>query len=298
MIYVLKTGSTDHDHYFLITQILPKVKKKSTQIRKFYCDNPDEFSRFLLGTDSLSLFSTETNIFFLYNLKVSVVEKKALESKRDEIIILINPSTKSLGLKEIVFDKKISQYDIHRIITEQLQKNNLPTDSSTVSSILNRCQFIDDAGNITFSPLQIPFIIKQLKVMGGMKLEKSLINIQDLWKIVSSLFLAKKERDIYFTKILETFDIFEVLSNLRSQIGLLVAVQIGREQNIDQTSLAKQLKKNPFYIQNLIQILTSSKKSSVQLTRIFGRILTLEMKIKNGEIDEPEMAFSVLLSTL
>jgi len=298
MIYLIKTGSYIHDSYYLSNHVLPGVEKHYSRIVRIPAEQANAFELLKLESDTISFFETEKKAFILFDTKIAQEEKKLLSmTNNSSLVILVNPNTRSLSLGEKTFLKPLAPYEIRKLVISELSSAQLPSDEKTINNCLQQLQYIDERGSLSFNPLLIKSTVKQMKLLGGKVLENS-HHSRDPWQLLPMLFKDKEQRDTYFSGLLESTDIFEILSTLRSQLGLLIAIQIGKEEHVDDVSLSKQLNKNPYYISNLVQLLNTIRKESVFLQKLFQRLLFLEYRIKSGEIDEPEMAFMILLATI
>lgn len=305
MICVIKTGDADSNAYILKNEVIKLYEGKYTHKKIYYCDEPNQFESFLNATQSMSLFATESNLYILHDLKVTANEKKLLSKIETENIILVDPSTKvfpkSANIK--IFDTPLKSYELKRIIADRITKLQLQSIVSA-DAVLQSIGMYDVMGNVTYSPIQAEIVLKQIETLAKRNqtdLIKDFIakkEFIDHWQITNMLFADKKTRTKYFDELMQISEIYEVLGTIKTNLLLMGVIATALLDHMDDASIAKTLGKHPFFVGNLITSIKRYSLSPSKLSQLLSRFINLEMKLKTGSLDDPELGFSIVIATI
>lgn len=305
MLYVVKTSHPDSDSFTLTNTVLPLISKEPLQKKRFDCNDPKELEKFFLDTQVISFLPKEKTVYLLSGLKLTESDgKKLLAAAEAEDIVLISPAGKSLPKSSQVkeFITPIKSQQVKTFIANEIKDLTLPSWLS-VQKILEKTSILDDMGNVYHSPLQAVILVKQVSLLkDSPELLKALFaedsNFVSQWAILEKLFSTPVERMEYFEQLATVYDPYELLNMIKHNLLLAIPIAEALQSRMDTDSIAKTLKKHPFYIKNIASTISKFSITQSNALALLSRIIRVEEKVKSGELDDPSIGIDTVLATV
>jgi hypothetical protein len=304
MLYIVKTSHPDSDSFTLHHDVIPQITKEAVLKKRYDCSDQKEFEKFLFDTQTISFLPTEKTVSILYSLKVSANESsKILALAESNDIVLMNPTGKSLGKSSSIkdFTSPITAQHVKSYISSEIKDVQLPQ-WLTINKILEKTGILDEMGNVYNSPLQAVIITKQIRL-----LQKNPEQLKELfeadssfvsqWALLEKLFSNTAERMKYFEQLTDTYDVFELLNMIKHNLLLAIPISEALQSRMDTDSIAKTLKKHPFYIKNIATTIQRFSISPSKALSLLTRIIKVESKVKSGELDDAMIGLDTVLAT-
>jgi|GEM_PF-3628669 len=312
MLHIIKSGNADTDT-FILKDILSKFKGYETVT---VSDTSLETLQVLVGHLTNKTLLPVSKIYILQNLEMDENIKAILReyAEQDQFILLdVRKFLKSEFNPKVVkeYTGDISAKEVKRRISEKLKNLGVSVNLNTIDKLTESCHIF--LGNrMLYSPFKLAQLLKKLELITEISaknkenIESSIENtllgkdneVLNTWH-VTDMYMAENSpiKVSYFERFLKEYDFYELINLLRSNLFLLFIIAKMLLEHKNEFAIAKELQKNPYFIKNLVAITNKFKFTPDRLLTMIERLFNLEKESKNGNIEDPELAFQILLIT-
>ena len=272
----------------------------------------DNFEGIINSIQSQAIFGISKQVVVIYDLDFNTIEEKkvqlfdALNAKEDSTRVVFSFSNsldkRKTFVKELLDRCEVKEFkQISPWETDQVKDFVYKTEKSRGYEISDEaCDLLIEI--IGTNLLQLDNELIKLEIFIG---DKKSIDTTDVLSVVKKgnygvfdivNYLQKKVKNkvlnIINNLVESGEDIFAIIGFIQSQIKLLILIKEQIEKKKNFQDIASILKKNPYYIKNIIE---NTKKWNIEeLKNFFLELTNLDYVIKSGKI-EPKLGLEIIL---
>lgn len=307
MVTVIKTGDRESDLVQFAALLSPTEKKHAIQ---YDCQDQKQLQSALGSLEAISFIPGAT-IYVLHNLELT---KELLEKivTASETVILVTPTTK-LKLqdnKQIkLISSPVTDQSIKTKIASLLASLHVVLPQTDLLKLYQSITITDDMGKERLSPLLYNTLERRIRALAEDDPVATLKAVQEIlsigitsvnqWDILANLFSANKQKQqAYFSALSEALSPYEIISFCKTTVLTALAILAGKQEHIDNTTIATKLGRHPFYVSSIAKTIMEKELTPAKVLRVCTRLMNLELALKSGKFDDERFGFEVLLATM
>lgn len=306
MVTLISTGDRESDLYRWQTckESTPTIQR----IASIDCSTDKGTQQLVQRLESISLLANNEPV--VAHFPTLTPKLLQLLQTCDDIVFLISPVGKlpASTAKIRVITEKVTDSQMKSSISQAFATLPISPLREDLIKIYLLLTSEDSIGKERISPLRTQTFVRQLRTLEetstdeAKKLLEAMLNStagkSSQWELLDNLFSASRlKQKKYFSALTEIMSPYEIMSQAKATLLLVLIILTGQQQHLDSTSIATKIGKHPFYVGSIARTIANKNITYEKAYKLATRFFNLESALKSGKFDDEGFGFEVLLAT-